>query len=255
MANENLNANGYQGGGQAESESTHYFGNHGQENNVYSNGQSSGYNNGNNQYGNGYPPQYPSQGGYSPYGYSQPPAKGFNGMKFVWIGIIAALLAVIAFLLVKLLSNKDTAQPTPAPAPVEKPVTPTPETPKPETPKQPEVDKTVVVEHVVVEEPVALGGNWTFSGKLHNGNGGTDDIEISLDSDSQGNCSGYFNNYSYGLWIDLSGKLTANSFNVSGYDTSTGNFWTVSCKRGSGRNYSGYIKSSAKMRLTLTANR
>ena len=179
-------------------------------------------------------------------------------MKYVWIGIVAALLGIIAFLTVMLLTNKDSASPTPENAPVTVPKKPTPEPEsKPEPQPKPKPEPTPQPEPVVIEEPEPelLSGNWTFEGRLYNGEGNYDYVEISLDSDIYGNCSGYFENSSYGLWIDLSGTLTANSFKVSGYDTSAGNFWTINCKRGSGYNYSGTIKSSASMRLSLTSNR
>jgi len=229
-------------GSQQPDESTQYRGNMNTQYPGYQGRQPNVYPNENTQYARGgYPPNYPNQGPWPPYSpYGQPPVKESNNMKYLWIGLIIVLLGVIAFLVAKLVTGKDSTPPPPAPS-----ATTVVETPKAE----------VQAIETPAPEPVSLSGNWTFNGKLINDNGSTDNIEISLDSDSHGNCSGYFNNYSYGLWINLSGKLTADSFNVSGYDTSAGHFWKVHCTRGSGRSYSGTIKSKAKMRLKLTSNR
>lgn len=251
-------------GDPSNNESTQYFNNNSQyagnestQYPGYQGSQPNGYPN-NAPYGQGYPPQYPNQGQWKQYPqYNQPPANDSNNMKYVWIGLIVVLLGVIAFLTVKLLSDKDNAPAKPA---IEQPTNkPTEPTTKPTEPTNPTEPTTKPVEPVKVETPkqieepapVPLAGNWTFEGYLENG----DEIEISLDSDSKGNCNGYFNNTDYGLWIDLSGKLTADSFNVSGYDTSGGNYWKLNCKRTGGYNYEGRIKSSANYKMYLTSNR
>ena len=67
-----------------------------------------------------------------------------------------------------------------------------------------------------------------------------------LYANSNGGCSGSFNNYSYGFFTDVSGTVSSNSFNVRGGK------WRFKGSRRSGSSWSGTASNGGiTYRLTL----